>query len=242
MGSGVGDPASSRSADRQSGSAVPRHEAFDDPRVVAILAAEHWSLLSTRTLGTTEVLARASLFVALVSGTVIALSFLAQATGFGPNIGIFALLLMSVTLFIGLTTFSRCVVINQEDAVWLSGMNRIRVAYLEIAPSLGSVFVTGHDRQPAHGRLGEGRRQRLANLASSLTTTSGVIAALDSVLAGAIATILASQLGWPALAAGLLGLVTSIVSAFVHVACAARYRERHALEMEDSTASARRMA
>jgi hypothetical protein len=199
-----------------------------NPNAVDILTAEHWSLLSTRTLGSTEVFARASIFAALLSGMVIALSFLAQATRFGPETTMLALVLVPVILFIGATTFVRSVAINQEDSRWVTGMSLIRHAYLEINPALEPYFVTDHDEKPARGALGQGTRQRLRNLASSLTTTSGVIAALNSILAGAIGSILAAQITGEAVLAIAVGSAISLIAAVAHVAFAARSRERHA--------------
>lgn len=42
---------------------------LDDPRAVDILTTEHWSLLSTRTLGYQEMFSRATILVAILSGT-----------------------------------------------------------------------------------------------------------------------------------------------------------------------------
>jgi predicted RND superfamily exporter protein len=80
---------------------------LDDPRAVAILTAEHWGLTSTRALGYQEMFARTTIFVAVLSGTIVALALLAQATHFGPEILWFVLLLLSVAWFIGLATFVR---------------------------------------------------------------------------------------------------------------------------------------
>ena len=115
---------------------------LDDPRAVDILTTEHWSLLSTRTLGYQEMFSRATIFIGVLSGTVIALALLAQATHFGREILWFALLLISVALFVGLATFVRSVAINFEDARWVAGMNLPRDAYLQIVPDLEPFFVT----------------------------------------------------------------------------------------------------
>jgi hypothetical protein len=56
---------------------------LDDPRALDILTTEHWSLLSTRTLGYQEMFGRATIFVGVLSGTIIGLALLAQATRFG---------------------------------------------------------------------------------------------------------------------------------------------------------------
>jgi hypothetical protein len=202
-------------------------QGLEDPKAIDILTAEHWSLLSTRTLGSTEVLARASIFAALLSGMLVALSFLAQATKFGSETAIVALALVPVILFIGVTTFVRSVAINQDDSRWVSGMSLIRHAYLEINPALERYFVADHGAEPAGGPLGQGSPQRVRHLASSLTTTSGVIAALDSILAGAMGSILAAQITHATASSIVAGSVVSVVAAVAHVAYAARSREMH---------------
>jgi|SRR5450432_101587 hypothetical protein len=61
-----------------------RKTGLHDPRALQILTTEHWSLLSTRTLGYQEMFGRTTIFVAALSGTVVALALVAQATHFGP--------------------------------------------------------------------------------------------------------------------------------------------------------------
>ena len=50
-----------------------------------ILATEHWSLLATRSLTYNEALSRVTIFLAILSGAVIALALVVQADGFGPT-------------------------------------------------------------------------------------------------------------------------------------------------------------
>jgi len=168
---------------------------LDDPRAVQILTTEHWSLLSARTLGYQEMFGRATLFVAVLSATIVALALLAQATRFGRETLLVGALMLAVALFIGLVTFLRSVAINSEDARWVEGMNLLRHAYLEIVPELEPYFVTGHEPGDDPGALAHGAAQRPRNLASSLTTTSSVVAALDSALAGALASALTALAG-----------------------------------------------
>ena len=86
-----------------------RKTGLDDPRALQILTTEHWSLLSTRTLGYQEMFGRTTVFVATLSGTLVALALLAEATHFGLETLWFALALISVALLIGLATFVRSV-------------------------------------------------------------------------------------------------------------------------------------
>ena len=118
------------------------------PHALQILSTEHWSLLSARSLGYTESLNRVSMFIAALSSAVVALALVAQATDFGTGFHAFALVLLPVVWFLGLVTIVRLGQVNREDAVWMQGMNRIRHAYLEIAPELEPYFVTSRHDDP----------------------------------------------------------------------------------------------
>ena len=204
-----------------------RKTGLDDPRAVDILTTEHWSLLSTRSLGYQEMFGRTTIFVAIVSGAVVALALLSQAALSRRETLWFALALVAVALFIGLVTFVRCVAINYEDARWVKGMDLLRHAYLQIVPELEPFFVTGHEPDAGQRALGTGSPQRLRNLANSLTTTSSVVAALNSVLAGAVAGDLAALAGVRASVDVAIGAGLSLVSAALHVLYAARFRASH---------------
>jgi hypothetical protein len=200
---------------------------LDDPRALPILTTEHWSLLSTRALGYQEMLGRATIFMAALSGTIVALALLAQATHFGPEILPLALALISVALLIGLATFVRSVAINSEDARWVTGMNLLRHAYLQMVPELAPFFVTGHEPEADRPSLSHGAPQRLVNLANSLTTTSSVVAVLNSVLFGALASDLSALLAAGVTRAVVIGASVSIVSGAAHVWYAADSRQGH---------------
>ena len=141
-----------------------RAAGLDDPRAVDILTTEHWSLLSTRLLGSQEMLGRTTTFVAILSGFVIALALLAQATQFSRETLLIALLLMAVALFIGLTTFVRSVAINVDDARCVAGMTLLRQAYIGMVPGLEPYFVSSQRPDDAGKPLGHGSPQRFANM------------------------------------------------------------------------------
>jgi hypothetical protein len=112
------------------------------PQALQILMTEHWSLLASRSLGYTEAMSRVSIYVAALTGSVVALALVGQATDFGDGFVAFALVLLPVVFFLGLVTILRLAQINLEDATWVQGMNRIRNAYLDLAPELEPYFVT----------------------------------------------------------------------------------------------------
>jgi hypothetical protein len=114
------------------------------PDAAAILATEHWSLLGTRSLIWNEAMSRTTVFLTVLSASIIALALLADATGFGPQTTKLALVLLPVVLLLGIATYVRLVQINTEEFQLVLAMNRLRHAYLEIAPGLEPYFTTGH--------------------------------------------------------------------------------------------------
>jgi hypothetical protein len=119
-----------------------------------LLATEHWSLLATRAMTWNEVFSRASMFVTVLSAAVVALALVAQVTAFGPGFRLFALLMLPIVLLVGVATDLRLSAANADDLGLVIGMNRLRHAYLELAPELEPYFVTGRGRFPTEGRRG----------------------------------------------------------------------------------------
>ena len=126
---------------------VPTHPGapggLDGPHALQILTTEHWSLLAARSLGYTEAMSRASMFIAALSGC----GDRTRARRPGdrlrrPASSRSRSCSCPVVYFLGVSTFARLGQINYEDAVWIQGMNRIRHAYLELAPELEPYFVT----------------------------------------------------------------------------------------------------
>jgi len=86
-----------------------------------ILATEHWSLLATRSLTYTESLGRVNMFLAVLSGAVIALALVAQADHFGTTFIAVAIFMLTVVLFTGIATIGRLMMLNRDDYKWSSG-------------------------------------------------------------------------------------------------------------------------
>src|SRR5262245_54656343 len=122
------------------------------PRVseaLQILATEHWSLLATRALTYQESLGRVNMFLAMLSGAVIALALVAQADHFGPVFISIAIFMLSVVLVLGVFTVARLMALNRDDFHWVVAMNRLRHEYLVLHPELEAGFSTSpHDDIP----------------------------------------------------------------------------------------------
>jgi hypothetical protein len=150
-----------------------------------ILTTEHWSLLTSRSLGYTEAMARGTLFISALAGAVVALALVSQAASFDDGFVAFALVLLPVVYFLGVVTVARIAQINGEDARWVQGLNRLRHAYLEIAPELEPYFVTSPYDDAAGVVWSTVARAELRTPVQPFIALPGLIAVVDSVVAGA---------------------------------------------------------
>jgi hypothetical protein len=182
-----------------------------------ILATEHWSLLATRSLTWNEVFSRAGMFITVLSAAVVALALVAQATAFGPGFRVFALLVLPVVLLVGQATILRLGAANADDFGLVLGMNRLRHAYLELAPELEPYFVTGHhdDMASIFRSYGLGYHEGLGRV---LSATPNLIAAINAVVAGVFAALVAQVLGASDGVAVVVGIVVALLAIVGHVA------------------------
>jgi hypothetical protein len=188
-----------------------------DAAKLQILATEHWSLLATRSLTFSEALSRVTIFLAILSGAVIALALVAQADRYGKTFISIAIPLLSVVLFTGIATVSRLMSLNRDDYRWVIGMNRIRHAYLEIYSELAPNFVTSpfDDLRGALKTLGIDGVPTTAGVGSVLhllQTLPGMLTVIVAAVAGAIGALAALAFSAPT-----VGLVLAAVVAFLIV-------------------------
>ena len=139
----------------------------------------------------------------------VALALVAQ-TGSDRDFTLFAAVLLPVVLFLGVVTFFRLGAINQEDSRLVTGMNRLRRGYLDIAPDLEPYFVTGsHDDAAGLARtMGLDGTFRRAFPLQVLVSTPVIIGVLDGVIAGVLCAVGARAAGLstgPAVGLGMLG-------------------------------------
>ena len=181
-----------------------------------ILATEHWSLLATRSLTYTESLGRVSMFLAILSGSVIALALVAQADRFGPTFIAVAIFMLAVVFFVGVATMARLMSLNRDDFRWVLGMNRLRNAYLELYPELEPHFMTSsYDDLPgALQTLGIDRTggSRLGSFVHGTQTLPGMLSVVVAAVAGAIGALAAVAIGAPLLAVLLAGAAAFVVA------------------------------
>lgn len=175
-----------------------------------ILSTEHWSLLASRSLAWNESFSRGGMFLATLSGAIVALALVAQATEFGEGFRIFGLVILPVVLFVGVGTNFRMGFSNYHDARCVQGMNRIRAGYLEIAPDLDRFFVMGSTDDERGFELTQALAPGTPMIVQMLASSPMLISVLNSVLAGAIVALAVLQVG-----GGTLPALGAAVAAFV---------------------------
>ena len=154
-----------------------------------ILSTEHWSLLASRGLAWNESFARAGMYVSTMTGAIVALSLIGGVDGFRDAFFVAALILLPVVLFIGIGTWLRMGATNYHDAVAVAGMNRIRAAYLEIAPDLAPYFVMGVNDDPRGIGITMAVPPGTPQLVHLVAGTPILVIVLNGIVAGAIVAL-----------------------------------------------------
>jgi hypothetical protein len=155
-----------------------------------------------------------NVFLAILSGAVIALALVAQADHFGATFIAIAILTLLVVLFAGIATIARLMHLNRDDYRWVVGMNRLRHAYLELHAELEANFITSpHDDVPGALRtlgidITAGRG--VGSALHVFQTLPGMLSVIVAAIVGAIGALVAVATGLPS-----SGVVLAAAGAFV---------------------------
>jgi hypothetical protein len=183
---------------------------------IQILATEHWSLLATRSMTWNELFTRASMFITVLSASIVALALVAQATDFDDTFRAFALLVLPVTLLLGIGTLIRLGNAMNEDVWLVMGMNRLRHGYLDLAPDLEPYFITGHHDDIASVMRTSGPRPPVGP-GQILAATPTIVGIINSVLVGVIAALLAGFVNDHPVVTTIFGVAMTIPAAVVMI-------------------------
>jgi hypothetical protein len=111
-------------------------------RRVQMLATEHWGLLAARSTAQSEVLTRITIYLTLVSASLLTIGVLGQATRFGGWFPTAALLILGFLSAVGTMTATRVSNVSEEDLMYVVAMNRLRAGYVELDPALERYFMS----------------------------------------------------------------------------------------------------
>jgi hypothetical protein len=193
-----------------------------------ILATEHWSILATRALTYNESLSRVNIFLAVLSGGVIALALVAQADHFGMAFISIAIPVLFIVLFTGVATIARLTRLNQDDYRWVIAMNRLRHGYLQLHPDLEPNFTTSQYDDLRGGLLtlgidDPGAGRSLSSVLHIPQTLPGMLTVIVAAVGGAITALVALAFGIPS-----AGVAVAAAAGFVLVLVLMTVSERGA--------------
>ena len=153
---------------------------------MTFVTTEHFVLQGARAATIAESTGRANMFLAAVSGGLVALGLLATATSLGDAFYGFALVLLPTLAFVGFVTFERTLQSSIEDTEHARRIARLRGYYFAHAPEIAPYLLSA---APAERLL----MQRVpGDRLQGLRTVAGMVAVITGVLAGSAAAVAAS--------------------------------------------------
>jgi len=156
---------------------------------IQILATEHWSLLSTRSMTWNEMFTRTGMFLTTLSASFVGLALIADTSTSRTSFRVAALAILSIELLLGIATYIRLNEARLEDSWLVVGMNRLRHGYLDLAPELEQYFVMSHYDDSA-SILRSYHPSDIPDRPSPVIASSpAIVGVLDGLLAGVLAAL-----------------------------------------------------
>src|SRR4051794_35706868 len=187
---------------------------------------EHFNLQTARAATISEANGRATIYLAALSSSLIALAFIGQMSRVGPAFHAFALIALPVLAFIGVVTFERLVQLSFEDIAYAERIGRLREFYVTVAPGLAPYVLVV--RGPSAQASLNGGAPRPTGWQLALTT-AGMIAVVNSVVLASCAGLLLRTLG-----IGSLGVI--LAAGAIVGAAALSIQRRHQRRARDGYA------
>lgn len=151
------------------------------PAWITLLTTEHYNLQMQRIATISDANGRASVFLGAVSAGLIALGF--QDVGHGQAAAgtVFAVLVLSSLLFLGLVTFARCLEVALDDWEFVTRIAHVRAAYIQLVPELEAMLSASWGDEAVNVMLtGRWRPlQKMLSVAGSVAVISGVLFGAD---------------------------------------------------------------
>jgi hypothetical protein len=162
------------------------------------LTTEHFALQGARAATIAESTGRANMFLAAVSGGVVALGLVATASSLGAAFYGFGLVLLPTLAFVGLVTFERALQSSIEDTEYARRITLLRGYYFEQAPEIAPYLLSA---PPAERLLVQGVP---GDRWQGYRTVAGMVAVITAVLAGSSAALVAILIFDHSLAAAVI--------------------------------------
>jgi hypothetical protein len=194
----------------------------DDRRgdwLVQFMTTEHFTLVSARSSSVAESNGRATIYLATLSSSIVALALVAQLSKIGVMFFTFSFVLLPMVFFLGLVTSERILQLSVEYHIYSRSINRIRGYYADTVPEMAKFYVMPATDDPTKtmGGLGiSGRWRFLITMAGTIATINNLVAGtFAGLVVGAIVAKAAGAGSGTSLAAGALAGVLVLVFASV---------------------------
>jgi hypothetical protein len=149
------------------------------------VTTEHFVLQGARAATIAESTGRANMFLAAVSGGLVALGLVATASSLGAAFYGFGLVLLPTLTFVGLVTFERTLQTSIEDTEYARRIALLRGYYFEHAPEIAPYLLSVPPAERLHMQRVPGDRWQ------GYRTVAGMVAVITAVLAGSTAALAA---------------------------------------------------
>jgi hypothetical protein len=191
---------------------VIKPDASETDRVSMLMQAlgsQYGRLQAARGGTIAESSSRTSVYLTTLSGAVVALSFVAQASKFGDAFFAFALAVLPVLFFLGTVTYYRLVQTGVEDVIYARSITKIQKFYSEIDVAHADLFSATSVDQVGLASLG------LFKLWwQQFLSAAAIVAIVNAVVAGVFISVTVAYLLKPvALLAIAPGAATALVIA-----------------------------
>lgn len=199
--------------------------------MLQFLSTEHFTLQGLRSGTISEANGRLGHYLSAVGSGIIALSFVADVSELGTPFVAFSIVILPVLIFLGVMTLIRLIQIGVTDTICVQAINRIRHFYLDVAPEAGTYFSFPAYDDPEAVR---DTMMPFHHPLQGLAATPGPVVMINSVLAGALGSIIAGGvLRWPLVSMVAAGLVVLIVALVLHYRIPMRLWSRETQEHAD---------
>jgi hypothetical protein len=162
------------------------------------VTTEHFTLQGARAATIAESNGRATMFLAALSGGLVALGLVATASSLGAAFYGFGLVLLPTLAFVGLVTFERALQTSLEDTQYARRIALLRGYYFEQAPEIAPYLLRVPPAERLHMQRVPGDRWQ------GYRTVAGMIAVITAVLAGSTAALAAILIFDHSLAAAVI--------------------------------------
>jgi len=191
---------------------VTKVEPAESERAALLMQAlgnQYGRLQSARGATIADSSSRTSLYLTSLTGAVVSLSFVAQASRFTETFFVFALVILPVVFFLGVITYYRVLQTGVEDVIYARAMSKIQQYFGDIDPAHADLFHASSVDQVGLSSLGLFRLWWQQFLSSA-----AVVAIVNSVVAGAfIALVVAYLIDPPSWGSIGVGAVAALVIA-----------------------------